>query len=74
MLPVFIIIKTDDNGEIILRYKILNKIFGEEPDPDNPIIQVIKKGSGISKIESKNLKTSAEKDAPSNITATIKSA
>ena len=60
MLPVYIIIKSDENGELILRYKILFKTFGENPDPNNPILKALKKASGISRLEKKNLKSSAK--------------
>ncbi len=56
MLPVYIIIKTDDNGELIFRYKFLNKTYGENPDPNNPILKTVKKVSGISRLETENLK------------------
>ena len=60
MLPVYIIIKSDENGELILRYKILFKTFGENPDPNNPILKALKKASGISRLEKKNLQSSAK--------------
>jgi len=60
MLPVYIIIKNDQNGELILRYKILWKVFGEDPDPDMPIIKMLREASGIARLEKKNLKSSAK--------------
>ena len=38
LLPVYIIIKSDENGELVLLYKFVGKTFGEEPDPKNPIV------------------------------------
>lgn len=60
LLPVNIIIKKDDKGDMQILYKILHKTFGEEPDPNNPIVKVIKKGSGISRIEGSVLKQNAK--------------
>ena len=61
LLPVSIIIKTDQHGEIILRYKLLFKTFGEDPDPDNLIVKTLKDASGISRLEKENLKENAQK-------------
>lgn len=60
LLPVYIIIKNDENNNLILLYKILFKTFGENPDPDNPIVNLIKESSGVSKIEKKNLEKNIE--------------
>lgn len=56
LLPVKIIIKSDEEGELYLRYKILFKTFGEDPDPNDPIIKTLKELSGITRIEKKNVK------------------
>ncbi len=56
LLPISIIIKTDQNGELIIRYKLLNKIYGEDPDPNNPIIKTLKEASGINRLQKENLK------------------
>lgn len=60
LLPVYVIIKNDENNELILRYKILFKTFGENPDPNAPVVKVLKKASGISQLEKDNLKSSAK--------------
>jgi hypothetical protein len=61
MLPVYIIIKSDENGELILRYKILFKTFGENPDPDDPLVKTLKKAGGVERLEKdsveKNIRT-----------------
>lgn len=59
--PVSIIIKTDQSGEVILRYKLLFKTFGEDPDPNNPIVKTLKEVSGLSRLEKENLKDTAQK-------------
>ena len=60
LLPISIIIKTDQNGELILRYKLLNKIYGEDPDPNNPILKTLKEASGINRLQKENLKNEIE--------------
>lgn len=56
MLPVDIIIKSDEKGNLKLLYKFLFKIYGEHPDPNNPIIKAVKKTTGIDKLEVKEIK------------------
>lgn len=56
ILPVDIIIKSDEKGDLKLRYKFLFKIYGENPDPNNPIIKAVKKTTGIDKLEVKEIK------------------
>lgn len=63
MLPVYIIFKTDENGELIFRYKFLNKTYGENPDPNNPVLKTIKKASGISRLEKENLKKDIQENS-----------
>ena len=61
LLPIDVTLKSDENGDLYFRYKILFKTFGENPNPDNPILKTLKKTSGIERIETKNLKASAQK-------------
>ena len=61
LLPISVIIKTDQNDELILRYRFLFKTYGEDPDPNNPIIKTLKEASGISRLEKENLKDKAKK-------------
>ena len=70
MLNVFIVIKSDKNGELYLVYKILGKTFGEEPDPNNPIIVALKKTTGVSQIDTASLKKSIKE---SGLTTTVSS-
>ena len=56
ILPVDIIIKSGEKGELLLRYKFLFKLYGENPDPNNPIIKAVKKTTGIEKLEAKEIK------------------
>ncbi len=60
-LPVYIIIKSDDSGELMIRYKFLHKTFGENPDPNNPILKTLKKASGISRLEAESLQLNVQK-------------
>jgi hypothetical protein len=57
-LPVHVIIKTDEKGELFLRYKILFKVFGEDPNPNDPIIKTLKEAVGINRLKNQNLQKS----------------
>lgn len=61
LLPIDVTLKNDENGDLNFRYKILFKTFGENPDPNSPIVKALKKTSGIERIEVKNLKANAKK-------------
>ncbi len=54
-LRVYIIVKSDEKGELMLRYKILWKTFGEEPNPNDPIVKALKKATGIENLERANV-------------------
>lgn len=56
MIPVYIIVKTDEKGEFIIRYKLLNKIYGEDPDPNQPILKLLKESVGVTRLEKSNVK------------------
>ncbi len=68
-LPVFVLAKSDDSGELILRYKFLHMIFGEDPDPENPILVFAKEATGLSKTDSASLKSSVKQ---SGVAVTVK--
>ncbi len=59
LLPVDIIIKNDEDGEVIILYKYLFKTFGEDPDPENPIVVFLKKTSGIDNLQKGKVKKEA---------------
>ena len=59
LLPVYVIIKTDETGEVIFRYKILFKTYGENPNPDNPIVKALVKTSGLERLRKEQFKESA---------------
>ena len=61
MLPIHFIIKTDENGELFLRYTFLGKVYGENPDPDSPLLQTLKKVSGVSRLEKGNFREDTKK-------------
>ncbi len=61
LLPVYVVIKSDEEEGIILRYKFLGKTYGENPDPNNPIIKTLKKAAGLSRLEKKEMKKSTKK-------------
>ncbi len=61
MLPIYVIIKTDQNGELIIRYRFLFKTYGENPDPNNKIVKTLKEASGITQIEKNTIQTDLKK-------------
>lgn len=61
LLPIYITIKTDETGEAIIRYKILFKTYGENPNPDNPIVKALVKTSGLERLRKEQFKESAKK-------------
>ncbi len=62
LLPVRIIIKNDENNELILRYKFLFMTFGEDPDPNDPIVKALKTASGIDRLETKAIQKNIKSD------------
>lgn len=71
LLPVSVIIKTID-GELVLRYKILHKTFGEEPDPDSSIVKALKEITGAAQLDKQKIKTSSqEKGLSSTVSETL---
>lgn len=61
LLTVTLIIKTDQNGDMILRYRFLFRTFGEQSNPNHPLVKIIKKGSGIARMEKTARHTNVEK-------------
>lgn len=61
LLPVKVIIKNDENNELILRYRFLFKTYGENPDPNDPILVMLKKAGGIDRFERKHLQQNIRK-------------
>lgn len=55
LLPVYIIIKNDEDGNPIIRYRFLFKTYGENPDPNNPLLKAVKKLAGIDNLSKKQL-------------------
>lgn len=58
LLPVRVIIKNDEQNQLILRYKLLWMTFGEDPDPNNPIVKQLKKTGGVDRLEKARLQQS----------------
>lgn len=52
LIPVYVYVYYDGENSLQLRYRLLWKVFGENPDPNNPIIRLLKELSGISKFDS----------------------
>lgn len=51
LLPIKVIIKNDEHNELILRYKYCFWTFGENPNPNDPIIKTIKTAVGMDRLE-----------------------
>ena len=62
LLPVKVLLKNDEENALILRYKLLGKTFGENPDPNDPIVKTLKKAGGVDRLEKQNLQTSISND------------
>ena len=62
LLPIYVIIKTDQNDEVIFRYKILWKTFGEDPDPNQPIVKALKQALGVNRLDKKNFQNKSDSD------------
>ncbi len=61
LLPFSFILKTDENGDFVLLYKFLFKTFGENPNPNQPIVKALKEVSGVTRLDTQKLKESSKK-------------
>lgn len=52
LLPVYVYVYYDDENSLRLRYRLLWKVYGEVPNPNNPILKLVKELSGLSKFDS----------------------
>lgn len=68
-LPVDIIIRNSKEKGVQLFYRFLGKIYGEHPDPNNPIAKALKSIVGVSHLESKERLQSTVEE--SGLAATI---
>ncbi len=55
-LPIYVIIKSDAEDSFYFRYKFLGKTYGENPNPNNPIVKSLKTASGLSRLEKDAIK------------------
>ncbi len=56
LLPVYIIIKNDGESELKILYRFLLKTYGEHPNPNNPILKMLKTATGVDKLSVKTIK------------------
>ncbi len=68
-LPVYVTAKDDEQGEMMLRYHFLHMTFGEEPDPDNPILLYLLDVSGLSRAKGTAIRSNVK---TSGVTVTLK--
>lgn len=52
LLPVYVYIYYDEENSLQLRYRLLWKVFGEDPNPNSPILKLLKELSGVAKFDS----------------------
>ncbi len=62
LLPVKVLIKNDEQDNFILRYKWLFKTFGENPDPNDPIVKTLKKAGGVDRFEKASIQKNIHAD------------
>ena len=55
LLPVDIIIKNDGDSELKILYRFLFRTYGEHPDPNNPILKMLKTATGVDKLSVKTI-------------------
>ena len=58
LLPVKVLIKQDEQGNLMLLYKFLFKTFGEDPDPNDPVVRMLKTATGVDRLEKTAVKES----------------
>lgn len=57
LLPVYVYVYYDKENSLYYRYRLLWMVFGEVPNPNNPILRLVKDLSGLSRFDSvKSLK------------------
>ena len=59
-LPVYVIIKSDKDEGLLIRYRFLGKTYGDEPSSNSEIVKALKKAAGLSRLEKKEIKTSVK--------------
>ena len=68
LLPIHVILRTDEQGAWQLRYTFLWKTFGEHPNPNHPITKALKRITGVTRLETDALK---ERIADGDLLATV---
>lgn len=59
-LPVYVIIKSDKENGLLIRYRFFGKTYGDGPSSNNEIVNALKKAAGLSRLEKKEIKTSVK--------------
>lgn len=64
-LPIYVILKTEQDGSLAFYFRFLGKTYGDEKgdksNEPNPIVEVLKKAAGLSRLEKKGIKTNVKK-------------
>ena len=53
--PVRVIFKNDAENSLILRYRLFFMTFGEDPNPNDPIVRMLKTATGAERLEKKHI-------------------
>lgn len=51
LLPVKLIIKSNEQGQFMLRYQYLFMTFGKDPKPDTPVSKLLKEATGMERLK-----------------------
>ena len=52
LLPVYVYVYYDKENSLYFRYRLLWMVFGEVPNPNNPVLRLVKELSGLSRFDS----------------------
>lgn len=52
LLPVYVYVYYDEENSLQLRYRLLWMVFGEEKNPNSPVLLLVKRLSGVAKFDS----------------------
>ena len=61
-LPVYIIVKNDDNNALIFRFRFLFKTFGNSPSPGSPVGGALRKSIGVQRFEKHSIQKNIRKN------------
>lgn len=66
-LPVTLIVKNDENNNLLIRYRFLGKTYGQIPKPETALTQQLKKSAGITRVQEKMSRKEMLQDTVENV-------